>query len=296
MSSYGWTIFTGTLMGFLARVFMLRSDYRRYPGYPHGQVIHLSLGFIAAVMGAVAVPALAAKEFTAVTFLALAAQQFREVRSMERESLGSLEDRQLVPRGMEYVEGIARVFEARNYLTILVALVASLAGFFWGPAAGVAAGALAFLAVALLMQGETVGRIAEVLPARPAFDGPVLKVEGVPLLNVGLETSREKLLREGIACVVRPRDDNARLTLHDVGQRQAILHTAATLLGTKAEVGEPEWTPICRKNIDQGYLVVFILANEPDEECLLEAVRRTPVLESAQRRPLATRAGRVAAD
>lgn len=77
----------GLGIGTISRIVLLKNDYRNYPGYPHGYVTHISLGFIAAALGAVAVPALVEKEYTAVTFLALAAQQFREIRNMERESL-----------------------------------------------------------------------------------------------------------------------------------------------------------------------------------------------------------------
>jgi hypothetical protein len=77
-------IITGLIVGLISRIVLLRSDYRNYPSYPHGYVTHISLGFVAAALGAVAVPALIEKEYTAVTFLALAAQQFREIRNMER--------------------------------------------------------------------------------------------------------------------------------------------------------------------------------------------------------------------
>ncbi len=71
----------GVLFGVAARFTMLRTDYRQYPTYPHGKIIHLSLGVIAAgVLGAVAVPSLLEKNYTAITFLAMAAQQFRDVR------------------------------------------------------------------------------------------------------------------------------------------------------------------------------------------------------------------------
>src|SRR5699024_7034777 len=111
-------IVIGLLFGIIARVVTLRTDYRQYPTYPHGKVIHVSLGIIAAGLGALVVPALMNKEYTAVTFLALAAQQFREVRKMERETLTKIDDLELVPRGTAYIEGIAMVFEGRNYLVI----------------------------------------------------------------------------------------------------------------------------------------------------------------------------------
>lgn len=296
MEKYWLTVVLSTGAGFLARLYMLRSDYRQYPGYPHGYVTHLSLGFIAAALGAVAIPALVEKEFTAVTFLALAAEQFREIRSMERESLGALEDGELVPRGKDYIEGIAKVFEARNYLVMLVSLAASAATQFLGWPYGVGA-ALVTLAISeYLMKGPIIGDIAQVVPAEPVFEGSVLKVEGIEIMNVGLPAMREKLLRDGLAVVIKPKDDNARATLHSTGQRQAIAHVAASILGTKKDVDLLEFTPLLRKDPDTGRIALFMVPAEKDMECLVEAVRRAPVLESARRAPLKTRLGRAAAD
>lgn len=297
MEEYGGIIFWGVLLGFLGRFLMLRSDYRQYPTYPHGYVTHLSLGLIAAFLGAITIPALATKEFTAATFLALAAQQFREVREMERKTLATLEENEIIPRGADYIEGIARTFEARNYLTMLIALTTSLTDFFvpW-PLALVVGSILIFLFVTLWMQGEVIGDIAQVIPAPLSFEGPILKVEKVVIMNVGLPAAREKISREGQGILIKPKNDNARTTLHNVGQRQAILHTAAALVGTKAEVGEQEWTPLIRKNIESGELALFILPQEKDLPCLIEAINRVPVLESAKRSPLNTKAGRIAAD
>jgi len=115
----------GTAIGALARFDTLRIDYRQYPSYPQGYTIHMTLGVIASFLGAVAIPALSARDFAAASFLALAATQFREVRSIERETLLNLEESELVPRGKAYIEGIARVFEARNYLAMMTAFVTS---------------------------------------------------------------------------------------------------------------------------------------------------------------------------
>ena len=112
MENYLSAIIAGTLVGTITRALLLRLDYRQYPGYPHGYISHLALGFIASALGAVAVPAILKPDFTAFTFLALAAQQFREIRSMERQTLENLEQTELVRRGNDYIEGIARTFEA----------------------------------------------------------------------------------------------------------------------------------------------------------------------------------------
>ncbi len=70
---------------------MLRTDYRQYPTYLHGKIIHIALGFIASGLGAIAIPALMEENFTAITFLTVAASQFRDVRNMERTTLTELD-------------------------------------------------------------------------------------------------------------------------------------------------------------------------------------------------------------
>ena len=106
-----YNIVPSIIMGIIARFHMMRVDSRQYPTYPQGVLSHLTLGAIAAVLGSVALPSLIEKEFSAVTFLALAAQQFRDVRNMERESLDNIESTELVPRGTAYIEDIAKAAE-----------------------------------------------------------------------------------------------------------------------------------------------------------------------------------------
>ena len=79
------TLVVATLAGFLARLYMLRRDYRQYPSYPQGWAIHLFLGFIGGAIGAVIVPAVLEGDYSAISFLLLAASQFREVRNVERQ-------------------------------------------------------------------------------------------------------------------------------------------------------------------------------------------------------------------
>ncbi len=296
MEKYGLSILISIVLGTAARIILLRSDYRQYPSYPHGHVTHISLGFIAAALGALAIPALAEQEYTAVTFLAVAAQQFRDIRNMERESLTKMEETEIIPRGNDYIEGIARVFEARNYLVMIISFGTSLATYFVGWYFGIVVGVVLILLAIRLMQGQVIKDIAEVVPMRPYFNKSLLMVEDIVIMNVGLESSKEKLIKEGLAVLIKPKDDDARVTLHNPGQRQAIVHVAASVVGTKAEIGEQEWTPIARKNIDTGAVGLFILPNEPDIKALLRAVEMTPVLETSRRKVLSTEAGRYASD
>lgn len=286
----------GILAGLAMRLYLLRSDYRQYPSYPHGFISHLALGVVAAFIGAVAVPALLSGEFTAATFLALAAQQFREVRAMERTTLGNLESSELVSRGPAYIEGIARVFEARNYLVIAVALLVSGGAALVTVEVGVAMGIVAFVAASFLVQQERMGEVAQVEPAPLSFDGPGLYVGDVFIMNVGLQASRRTILEHGLGAILAPKNDDARDTLANDGQRQAILHDVSVVLGVRRDVDEPEFTPLMRRDLESGRLALFIVPVEPDVESLLRTVERVPVLESSRGRALKAKAGRKASD
>lgn len=296
MEKYQIVIISGITAGFITRIALLRVDYRQYPGYPHGFVTHLSLGFIAAALGSVAIPALLKPDFTAFTFLVLAAQQFREIRNMERQTLESLEETELVRRGKDYIEGIARTFEARNYLVMATAFITSLITQLLGAAAGAAGGFILILLSLLFKTGDNIGNICEVVPARLHFKETILHVDHIGIMSVGLKERREKIIKEGLGIILKPKNDDARATIHDMGQRLAIAHTAATILGTKKDIDLPEFTPLLRKDPDTGQVGFYLLPNEPDMEALIEAVKQAPVLESAASRPLKSKAGRYASD
>ncbi len=296
MEKYLIAIFAGTISGFIDRWLMLRSDYRYYPTYPHAYLTHLALGLIAAGLGAVAVPALAKPDYVAVTFLVLAAQQFRDIRNMERETLNNLEKTKLIQRGNDYIEGIARVFEARNYLVILTALLNSAVVYRWEWYYVFLSAPLCFIASIKLMAGSRIGEIAKIEAAELHFDGSILKVDDVVIMNVGLEADREKILREGMGVIIKPIDDNARLTLDAPGQRMAIIHDVVSILGSKVDMNETQFAPMARKQVDQGYLGLFILANEPDRDYMIEIIKRVPVLESTRGTALRSFYGRKAAD
>ncbi|MGI6226060.1 MAG: YIEGIA family protein [Peptococcales bacterium] len=296
MNKYQQIIFLGIVMGTAARLFMLRNDYRSYPSYPHGYITHISLGVIAASLASLAIPALLEKEFTAVTFLALAAQQFRDIRNMERETLSKLESNNLVPRGFDYIEGIAKTFEARNYLVMFVSLVSTGTGIFSNIWLGLLAGIISIVLCSYLMRGNFIRDIVIVKPGKIHFNKSLLMVDDIVIMNIGQKSAKEKILKEAIGVILHPKDDDARATLNNLGQRQAILHDVSVLVGSKLETGEPEWTPLMRKDIDTGKQALFILPNEKDLECVIEAIYRTPVLESAKQKPLSSKVGRIASD
>ncbi|MTI79330.1 MAG: hypothetical protein FH758_00400 [Firmicutes bacterium] len=301
MQNYLLVIIIGTLAGTITRMVLLRVDYRQYPGYPHGYIVHLSLGFIASALGAVAVPAVMAKEYTAFTFLALAAQQFSQIRNQERRTLESLEESELVKRGKDYIEGIARTFEGRNYLVMAAAFITAVATqvglntpLEWIP--GVAVAVLMLFIARSFMSGQTIGDICTVEPAKIRFEGATLWVDDIAIFNVGLPDRREKMLSDALGVMIHPKDDNARATIHDMGQRMVIAHTVSVILGSKKDVDKPDFTPILRKDVDTGKVAMYMMPVERDINAMVECVNRTPVLESSLRKPLSAKAGRAAAD
>lgn len=295
MDKYIYMILISFIMGTLARVFMMKVDYRQYPTYPQAYLSHFTLGIIAAALGAVAVPSILEREYVAVTFLSLAAQQFRDVRRMERESLDNIEVTELVPRGTAYIEDIAKAFEARNYLAIITAIISSIGvyiGIYFKLNAifqgvlGIIAGIAIYLVLTQMLKGHAISEIADVKGAEVSFDGQLLKIADVPIMNIGLKASREIYLQKAVAVEIIPKNPLANNILSNIGQRQALQHNAATQLGVRKDVDEPDFTPIARRNPENGSIVMVIITIDSTVENLIKVVKATPVLESSKRKPI----------
>jgi hypothetical protein len=115
-------------------------------------------------------------------------------------------------------------------------------------------------------------------------------------MNLALQQSRETYLKRGLGIIVEPLNDNGRATLANNGQRKAIAHDAAALLGVYKDVDSAEFTPLVRRSLDTGRVGLVIVPMEKDISVLIEAVKRVPVLESALSTPLKTTLGKKAAD
>ncbi|MCT4565092.1 MAG: YIEGIA family protein [Maledivibacter sp.] len=294
MENYMISIILSIIIGVFARAYMMKIDHRQYPSYPQGFLSHITLGLIAASLGAVAIPALGTKEFGAVTFLSLAAQQFRDVRNMERQSLDNIEPTELVPRGTAYIEDIAKAFEARNYMVMLTSLLTSLSmnisrylkgGQQMQIITGIIVGILAMTVLKRFLTRQLIGEIAEVKPGKISFDGPLLIINDVIIMNIGLTGSRKIYEERGIAVEIVPKDPSASSTLSNIGQRQAIQHQAATQLGIRKDIDEPDFTPLARRNPHNGNLVMALIPMEPNVDLLVDVVKKTPVLETCKRKP-----------
>ncbi|MCL5066659.1 MAG: YIEGIA family protein [Firmicutes bacterium] len=281
-----WTpMIIGFVAGFISRLISLRSGRDHYPGYPSGYISQLALGIIAAMVGSSIITSLIGKEFTAATFLTLAATQFRDVRTTEAATLTAEENLILVPRGAGYIAGIAITYEARNYLAMLIGLLTSASGAFLGWIPGVVIGILAIIGGEYFMHGPTIGQMIEVRPSKISFEkGSLLYAGDVMLMEVGLPHSRQRWLEDGLAVELIPKNPRGQAALWDVAQRQAITHSAATAVGVQKDIGYPDQTPLTRMELPHpsGKAGLGILPVHRDMNRLIAAIKSTPVLESSK--------------
>jgi uncharacterized protein len=270
--------------GTFARILTVKEDFRQYPSYPNGYLTNLVTGFVAASLGAVAIPALMTKNFIAVTFLTLAIQQFRDVRKAERESLKDLEDAEYTSRGNAYIDGIAKTFEARNYFALIVSFSSALAMQLIDSemmainiASGIITGFIILFILKRFSKGKTIGDIAKVELGLIAIKNNDLYVDGMYVTNLlGSENASSLFLKEGIAAVISPNEERFRITLDHIGQRQAALFEATRTLGLKRY----HYT---RKDFENGKIIITFVPILKDADRLLEAIKKTPLLESTKK-------------
>lgn len=279
-----YMLVTGIVLGTAARLLTLKVDMRQIPSYPSAYFNNMIHGFIAASLGAIAIPALAARDYTAVTFLTLAVTQFREVRTSEQESLSKLEHTEYAGRGKAYIDGIAKTFESRFYISLLTALVSVLVmkvtdmdSIPLGIALGVVSGGIVMYLCYRFTKGRTVGQIFDVAPGKIEVRGSELYVDGMFVTNyLGTDRSRALFKKEGLAVVVTPRTEASRMTLENYGQRQAILFEAVRALGVKRY-------KFMRRHFASGKVLIAFVPIFRDENRLLSAVKKTPILENSRK-------------
>ncbi len=271
------------MVGTIARLINLKEDYRQYPSYPNGYLIHAITGFVAASLGAVAIPALLSKNFVAVTFLTLALQQFRDVRKMEKESLSDLENTEYTYRGNAYIDGIAKTFEARNYIAFITALATSLTITILpfteiiNSFSGIIMGFIVLYMLNRFSKGKTIGDIALVKEGKVEVKDSNLFVDGIYVSNIlGTDNAEKLFQQEGIAVVIHPKEEHFRINLDNFGQRQAALFEATRTLGNKRY-------HFTRKDYEQGRIVIALVPIKDDIDALIEVVNKCPLLESAKK-------------
>lgn len=284
----------GMLIGILSRIITLKTDRKQYPTEPNMLVSQIVLSIIGSSLGAMLVPALIQKSYTSITFLSLAASQFRQVRHTKRKSLIDMENSLLVKRGEGYIEEIALTYEVRSYTCILTALTTSAAyhlsktELYLGETQSIILGSVAGLALALIFKKlfirESIGSIAEVVPAKISFDGPLLKVNDVVIANIGLESSRQRYLDYGLAVEIIPKKGSyvSSGIILNPGQRQTLANIAYSRLGVMRTPDEPDFIPLLRRNPKNESLMMPYIPLEKDINKLIAAVKSTPIIENAR--------------
>lgn len=279
-------IVTAIITGSLARILTIIQDYRQYPSYPNGYLINLVTGVVAAGLGAVAFPALLSKNYSAITFLAMGIQHFRDVRKLEKESLKAIDNSEYVRRGDAYIDGIAKTYEARNYFALLVSLITEItmhiinSKIMWvNIIGGVIAGTVLFLILRRFSKGHSIGDIAEVKLGKVEVRGSELFVDDIFVTNLlGSDISRKTVQSEAIAAVIYPKKEHYRITLDNYGQRQAILFEVCRRLGVKRY-------SFIRKQFRTGRIALAIVPIIRDEGAFIDTIRQTPLLENVKKNP-----------
>lgn len=277
-------ILCGIGMGTVARLVTLKIDTRQTPSFPNGMFISVFMGVVASFLGAVAIPALLARDLTAVTFLTLGVQHFREVRTTEKESLEKLESVEFTKRGPAYIDGIAKTYESRYYISLVTALAVVLALELLGraePAFNLALALAVGLAVIALLRaltkGKCVGDICTLKEGKLTLEGSDLYVDGMYVTSqLGTDHSRALFLKEGVGFVITPKKKKFEITLNNYGQRQALLFEATRTFGMKRFA-------FTRKSFKEGKIVLAFVPILRQPEAIMDVLRKTPVLENSRK-------------
>lgn len=279
-------VITAILIGTIARLISIKEDFRQYPSYPNGYLIQILMGFVAAALGAIAIPSLMTKNFIAVTFLTLAVQQFRDVRRAERDSLKDLENTEYTYRGNAYIDGVAKTFESRNYFSLIVALATAItmqvinSKHDWiNIIAGALVGFIILFVLKRFSKGKTIGDIADVEQGTIEIRDAELYVSGTFVSNLlGIGDAAAFFEKEGLAVVVKPHAEHLQLTLDNFGQRQAALFEATRAVGLKRY-------HFTRRDFEKNIFIIALVPIVHDIDGLIEAVKKTPLLESSKKSP-----------
>ena len=108
---------------------------------------------------------------------------------------------------------------------------------------------------------------------------PILKVNDVFINNIGLEDTRNRYIKDGIALEIIPKNMKAYGIISDLGQRQAILHNLFIHFGINKDVDEKDLLAITKLDLNKNTLVIPYLPLVKDIDELMKVVKSTPILE-----------------
>ena len=286
--------FTAMIIGILSRFFVLRVKDKQYPSRPQDYLEQIIVAGLAASLGAIALPALIDKEFSALTFLAVGIQQFQGLSNQEKITLENIDYEDMVEKGEPYIDNISTTYEVRSYVSLFASLVASIIYIYvarkYSPHMIVCiilatiGGCIVGMIFVMILRRNSIKDIGDVYLAKISFDGPVLKVNDVYMDNIGLKDTRKRYLEKAIAIEIVPKDLNGFGTLCDIGQQQAIMHNIYIQLGVDNDVDEKDIFPIARINLEKKSLLIIMMPLYKDEIIFMKAAESAPILDTAKRK------------
>ena len=126
-------------------------------------------------------------------------------------------------------------------------------------------------------KGKAIGDIAQVTEGKIEVKESELFVDGIYVSNLlGSENASKMFQNEGIAVVINPNEEHFRIALDNYGQRQAALFEATRAIGVKRY-------HFTRKEYEKGRVVITLVPIVKDIDKLIEAVKKTPLLESTKK-------------
>ena len=281
-----------SILGILCRALVLRVVDKQYPRRPQDYLEQIITSALAAFLGAISLPALLENEVSALTFFAIAIQQFQGLAEQERITLKNIDEAEIVPKGSAYVEEIASTYESRCYISLLSSLMASglfilfnnylLYGFLVSTIAAAIGAGIIGLIIRRYLRRDSIADVAEVREAKIHFDKSVLKVNGVYIGNIGLEDTRNRYLNEGLAIEIIPKSLGDFGIVSDIGQRQAIIHNIFIHMGVDKDVDEKDILTISETDFDKRSVVIPFIPIMKDIETMIEIARSTPIIETAK--------------
>lgn len=288
--------FTALIVGMFSRIIMINLDQKQHPTQPNILLSQMVLAFVSSSLGALLVPALIKRSYTSITFLSLAAEQFRKVRENRRNVLQNLEDTQLIKRGSAFIEEIARTYETRNYICIVmsyftigiyyIALLEFKIDRNMSLIISAALGVILSLIIKKLLTRQSIGDIADVVLVDISFvDNSIMQVGDLKgITNLGLQSDRDRYLKRGVGIEIIPKDKNYINAgiLFDAGQRQAIVYNIYSRVGLLRDSNEPAFVPLPRRNPKKESIVIAYIPIEKDVDKVIEAVKSCPILSTSR--------------
>lgn len=142
---------------------------------------------------------------------------------------------------------------------------------------GIASGFLVMFFCYRFTKGKNVGEICKVHIGKMDVRGSELFVDDIFVTNyLGWDVCRDMFRTDGIAVVLEPRDAASRVTLDNLGQRQAIMFEAVRSLGVRKY-------RFMELHIPSGKIIIAFVPIIHDADRLIKAVNNTPILENSHK-------------